>query len=224
VKLNLGAGSRVLDGYVNVDQAQLPGIDLAFDLDMPVPWPWADASVTMIEAKDIFEHVRDPVHFMVQCHRILRPNGTLHIRTPHMSSPDSWTDPTHVRHCNEHSFDFWIPGNVHYETNNAGYGGVSFGLAGMEMDRGTIDVTLRKTPGVLRAGRLAPGDAAGRPRARARVGRLHDLRPRVVEAGAAVGARPARGPGRADGLREVDAAARDTPAPLVHDDVRDEDQ
>jgi predicted SAM-dependent methyltransferase len=144
VRLNLGAGSVVRKNWVNVDLVQLPGIDIAFDLDKHTAWPWRDEEISEIEAKDIFEHLHRPVWFMAECHRVLRPSGRLHIRTPHMASPDSWTDPTHVRHCNEHSFDFWIPGNIHYKTNNAAYGGISYALVNLAIDNGTIDITLRK--------------------------------------------------------------------------------
>jgi len=143
-RLCLGAGSVIRRNWVNVDQVKLPGIDVVLNLDAPVPWPWSDNSVAEIEAKDIFEHVHEPVWFMTECHRVLCPSGRLHIRTPHMSSPDSWTDPTHVRHCTEHSFDFWIPGNVHHDTNNAAYGRVSYALVHLALDNGTIDITLRK--------------------------------------------------------------------------------
>lgn len=147
-RLNLGAGSRIMGGWVNVDRVRLPGIDVVFDLDTkPLDgrrWPWADGTVSAIEARDVFEHVHDPIWFMTECHRILKPGGVLHIRTPHINSPDSWTDPTHVRHCNEHSFDFWTPGNPHYAANNAAYGGVAYDLVNLVNDHDTIDITLRK--------------------------------------------------------------------------------
>jgi hypothetical protein len=144
VKLNLGAGSQVRAGWINVDQVELPGIDMVLDLDGPFSWPWSSQTIQAIEAKDIFEHLHRPVWFVTECHRVLTSGGTLHIRTPHMSSPDSWTDPTHVRHCNEQSFDFWIPGTIHYQVNNRAYGGVAFERVSLEIDRGTIDIVLRK--------------------------------------------------------------------------------
>jgi SAM-dependent methyltransferase len=127
-----------------VDRVKIPGIDTVLDLDAPFSWPWEAGSVSEIEAKDVFEHLHNPVHFMTECHRVLAPGGTLHIRTPHMSSPDSWDDPTHVRHLTERSFDYWIPGTVYFEHHNAAYGGVSFACPDLRIDRGTIDVTLKK--------------------------------------------------------------------------------
>lgn len=145
-RLNLGAGTKQRRGWVNVDRLKLPGIDTALDLDRPEPWPWDDGSVSAIEADNLFEHLREPVRFMLECHRILAPGGTLRIITPHMSSRASWDDPTHIRHCTEHSFDFWIPGTVHYQASNGLYGGVAFTAPKLEVRDGLIDVTLRKQP------------------------------------------------------------------------------
>lgn len=146
MKLNLGAGSKVIPGYINVDRAKLPTIDEVFDIDQAwCAWPWEPGSVDAIEAAHIFEHLHEPVHFMVQAHRVLKPGGRLHILTPHMSSMDSWTDPTHVRHCTEDSFAFWInDGNVHYLANNAAYGAVGYDLGELAVRGGVIDITLIK--------------------------------------------------------------------------------
>lgn len=143
MRLNLGAGGAPLAGHVNVDRVQLPGIDVVHDLDAG-PWPFPDGVVTWIEAKDVFEHVSDPILFMTECWRVLVPMGCLRIRTPHYSSPDAFTDPTHRRHCTEYSFHYWIPGNVYYEQHNAAYGGVAFHLVSMQMDAGSMVVHLLK--------------------------------------------------------------------------------
>jgi len=81
---------------------------------------------------------------MVESWRVLTPHGRLWIRTPHFRSMDSFTDPTHRRHCTEHSFHYWIPGNVYHAEHNAAYGGVSFRLLSMQMDRGSLVVHLMK--------------------------------------------------------------------------------
>ena len=97
-----------------------------------------------IEAWDVFEHVNDPILFITECHRILRPFKYLHLHTPHYMSPDAFTDPTHKRFPTEHTFDYWIPGRPLFERHNAAYGAVSFELVDMHMDQGSLDVTLRK--------------------------------------------------------------------------------
>ena len=146
MRLNLGCGSRILPGHVNVDIAKIDGADVICDLDVK-PWPWDDGTVESIEAKDVFEHVADPVTFMTECHRVLAPGGRLHIRTPNVfaNAADAFTDPTHRRFPTPHTFDYWLPGTALYEASNAAYGGVAFtGDRLVANDNGALDVTLRK--------------------------------------------------------------------------------
>lgn len=125
MRVNLGAGGKALDGYVNVDLVHQDGIDVMHDLDV-FPWPWEDASVEEIVAFDVFEHVDHPVQFMTECHRILRPGGLLSIHTSWIGNPESFTDPTHKRFCTKQTFDYWIPGTTMYDGYNKAYGGVAF--------------------------------------------------------------------------------------------------
>lgn len=125
LKLNLGAGSRRIDGYVNVDRVSIPGIDVVWDLDTG-PWPWADGEVSAIVAKDVFEHVNEPILFMTECHRVLRDDGRLSITTPFFGHVSAFTDPTHKRFPTPFTFDYWVPGTVYYQEHNAAYGAVAF--------------------------------------------------------------------------------------------------
>jgi len=43
VRLNLGCGLQPMDGWVNVDRCDLPGVDLVYDLDSGEPLPIAIA-------------------------------------------------------------------------------------------------------------------------------------------------------------------------------------
>jgi hypothetical protein len=145
-RLCLGAGTKQRKGWVNVDRAPLPGIDVVLDLDRPPAndWPWENGTVHAIEADNVFEHVMRPVWFMTESHRILRPGGSLRIITPHLSSQASWDDPTHVRHCTANSWDFWIPGTLHYIASNKTYGGVAYDKVSIDVNQGMIDVRLKK--------------------------------------------------------------------------------
>lgn len=143
MRLNLGAGSKSLSGYVNVDRVQLPGINVVHDLDV-TPWPWEDGSADRITAIDVFEHVADAIAFMAESHRILKAGGILFMRTPHISSLDAFTDPTHKRFPTQYTWDYWIPGTVLFASHNAAYGGVSFTSVDHEMVDGQQQVTLRR--------------------------------------------------------------------------------
>lgn len=47
------------------------------------------------------------IAFIEECHRILKPGGTLWIQTPRHDALFMWTDPTHVRGFTEESMDFF---------------------------------------------------------------------------------------------------------------------
>lgn len=145
MKLNLGCGTRLLRGYVNVDLVKVEGVDLVHDLD-ELPWPWPGNYIDEIEARDVFEHVRNPIGFMCEAHRVLRRGRYLHMRTPNvLTNPfDAFTDPTHLRFPTPTTWDYWIKGTILYERHNAAYGGVEFASVDIHDDRGTLDVTLRK--------------------------------------------------------------------------------
>lgn len=116
LKISLGAGTEVEEGWVNVDIAKLDGIDVVHNL-MQYPWPFGDNSAEYIKAKDIIEHMathlpdgrNSIIAFIEECHRILRPGGTLWIQTPAWDADFLWIDPTHVRGYDERSFDFFDP-------------------------------------------------------------------------------------------------------------------
>lgn len=146
MKLNLGCGSLPEPGYINVDTVKQDGVDVVHDLDV-FPWPFDDQCAEEIRAFDVYEHVDKPLEFMGECHRILRPGGTLYIHTAHWQNPDSYRDPTHKRFLTEESFDYWIPGtylNGRYGTAYAR--GALFGKESIYLDRphGDLNVTLRR--------------------------------------------------------------------------------
>ena len=145
MRLNLGCGRATLHGWTNVDIFDMPGVNVVWDLDRP-PWPWDDSSIDEIRGIDIFEHVSDPILFMTECHRILRPGATLRLQTTYYQWVDAFTDPTHKRFPTEYTFDYWVAGTVLYEAQNMQMGGVEFVKVKVEPNRmtGQLDVVLRK--------------------------------------------------------------------------------
>ena len=41
MKLNIGCGKKILNGYINLDVVKLPGVDIVHDLNK-YPWPFKD--------------------------------------------------------------------------------------------------------------------------------------------------------------------------------------
>lgn len=145
MRLNLGCGRDVLPGWVNVDASdQLgPGVEV-WDLDEH-PWPFDTGSVSEIRAVDIYEHLDNPVGFMVEAHRVLEPGGMLRIQTAYWQCMDGYTDPTHRRVSTEDSFDFWVPGTVYYEAQNVQMGGVAFDKVHVRPEQdGQLHAVLRR--------------------------------------------------------------------------------
>lgn len=83
MKLNLGCGSDIRPGYVNVDFRSLPGVNLVVDLSV-VPWPFAFESVDEILMLDFLEHFPYSLTeaLLMQCFGVLRPRGELVIQVP----------------------------------------------------------------------------------------------------------------------------------------------
>src|SRR5215469_583796 len=77
--LYIGGAGRVVDGYVNIDLFQVPGVDVVADAEL-LPFP--PDLFQRIECDAVLEHVRDPQRVVCEMYRVLRPGGYLHIVTP----------------------------------------------------------------------------------------------------------------------------------------------
>jgi hypothetical protein len=144
--LNLGSGSIPLPRYVNVDIAAIPEVDVVHDLDV-APWPWANSTVSVIRAYDIFEHVNEPVLFMQECWRVLQQDGLLDLHVSYWKSENAFTDPTHKRFCTEKTFDYWVAGTDFQARYGAAYGlggKVQFLKEFCKLDGQELHVQLRK--------------------------------------------------------------------------------
>ena len=64
MKLNLGCGSKILDGYVNVDKYSYYEPDIIHDLEK-FPYPFEDNSIDEIFLSHVLEHIgQSPEIFM----------------------------------------------------------------------------------------------------------------------------------------------------------------
>lgn len=83
LKLHLGCGEVIKEGYVNVDIRDLPGIDLVADVTLPLPGI-NPSTVSRIEAYDVLEHF--PQHQTLEVLKLwvsyLATKGTIVIRVP----------------------------------------------------------------------------------------------------------------------------------------------
>lgn len=108
-RLNVGCGRNVQEGWVNLDSAALPGVDIVCDLDnlrtSRIALP--DGSVERFLLSHVIEHIRDSLGLMQELWRLALPGAIAEIRVPHGGSDDAWEDPTHVRAYFPGSFGYF---------------------------------------------------------------------------------------------------------------------
>lgn len=95
-QLHLGCGWTLLPGWLNVDLLGRKRVDLALDLERPLPFP--DRSIDAIFHEHMLEHLAYQPAFshLAECARVLRRGGVLRIGVPdfgrYMQSYVSRTD------------------------------------------------------------------------------------------------------------------------------------
>lgn len=116
--LNIGCGNTRIPGSIGVDRSLIEDcVDVVHDLDV-VPYPFNTESVDEIHFYHVLEHLHEPIKKLEELHRLLKPNGIIHMRVPHFSSMGAFTDLTHVRPFGYTSFDCLEQGhNQHYYTS-----------------------------------------------------------------------------------------------------------
>jgi SAM-dependent methyltransferase len=110
-QLNFGCGRRRRADCLNVDVRAEVEPDMTFDLDRR-PYPLPRGHFQRIYAHDVVEHLTDVRDFIEEVHELLTPGGMVEITTPHFSSGNSFTDPTHRHHLGYFSFDYFTEGNA----------------------------------------------------------------------------------------------------------------
>ncbi len=118
--LDLGCGKRKQEpGAIGVDRQPGSAADVLADLAR-FPWPFSEDCADRIYLSHFLEHQPDILRAMAEVHRIARRGAEVHVVTPHYSSPDSYTDPTHLHHLGFHSFDYCAQASFQNFTYNAG--------------------------------------------------------------------------------------------------------
>ena len=103
-KLNIGCGTDIKKGYINIDTHKENGADLIHKL--PDKLPFEDNSVDEIYCSHVLEDFGyEYIDIMKDFHRVLKKSGILHIRVPYGLSVGN---PHHVRFFDETSFSDFI--------------------------------------------------------------------------------------------------------------------
>ena len=121
-KLHLGCGRKILDGYVNLDIFESPGVDIVCDLNNGIPLE--DNSFVEVLAVDVIEHIRPEkaIFLMNEVYRVLAPGGVFKVHVPEAPGISAYQDPTHICFWNEESFTYYINGHHRRENYGVYYG------------------------------------------------------------------------------------------------------
>jgi hypothetical protein len=105
--LDVGCGTRRAEpGAVGIDVSTRSGADIVWNLD-EFPWPLESDAFDRIYMSHIIEHVLDVARTMAEIHRVGCNDADVFVVTPHFSSHNSYTDPSHVRHLAARSFQYF---------------------------------------------------------------------------------------------------------------------
>jgi SAM-dependent methyltransferase len=105
--LDVGCGTRKAEpGAVGIDVHPGSAADIVWNLD-EFPWPLDSDAFDRVHMSHVIEHVRDVTRIMAEIHRLARNGADVFIVTPHFSSHNSYTDPTHIRHLAARSFRYF---------------------------------------------------------------------------------------------------------------------
>ena len=105
--LDIGCGKKKQDQEaIGLDRQPGSDADVLCELAR-FPWPLRDNCADRIYLSHFLEHQPDVLRAMAEVHRVAKPGAEVVIVTPHYTSPDSYTDPSHLVHLGFHSFDYF---------------------------------------------------------------------------------------------------------------------
>ena len=90
-RLHVGCGRERLEGWVNVDNQDLPGVDVVADVTGGLEF----SDCTAVYAEHFLEHLRvdQAIDFLAESHRVLGDDGLIRLSTPNLD----WVWITHYR-------------------------------------------------------------------------------------------------------------------------------
>src|SRR5438045_4585306 len=89
MRLHLGSGPQILDGWVNIDNQPYPGVEQVLDVTQGLPFE----NASFIFAEHFIEHIPygEAMNLLRECRRALADDGVLRLSTPNLD----WVWQTH---------------------------------------------------------------------------------------------------------------------------------
>ena len=113
-KLNLGCGTDIKKGYINLDKSKLRGVDVVHDLDK-YPWPFKNNYFDEVYGQDAIEHVNDLFRAMREIRRICKHNAVVRLIVPYWHSSAAFY-PNHHYFFNVDGLKFFTETNRSYDS------------------------------------------------------------------------------------------------------------
>ena len=82
-KLNLGCGNDWKEGYINIDTDKNTKADMHIDISKKLPFK--TNSISEVYCKNLFEHIPNPLNFLLEIKRVLKSKGKAIIITSNAS-------------------------------------------------------------------------------------------------------------------------------------------
>lgn len=117
-RLDLGGGTSntKAPGHINIDIADIEGVDIVWDLNKGLPlakngyigdFLIEPNSIEGIRCNQVVEHLDTIIPLMNDCYEVLKEGGLLEISTP-KAFTDAWAqDPTHKKMFVRRTFDYF---------------------------------------------------------------------------------------------------------------------
>jgi len=107
VIIDIGCGTKKLDGAFGLDRRKERGVDVICDFEHAVPLK--TNAVDVVYMSHIMEHIKDLIPFMEEVYRVCRPGAEVRVIVPYYTSRGAFRDPTHVRFIAEDTFQYFEP-------------------------------------------------------------------------------------------------------------------
>jgi len=104
MKLNLGCGTQIKEGYVNLDIIKSPNVDVVHNLDK-YPYPFKENQFDEILCKHVLGTLEDILKVLNELHRISKKGALIKILVPYYNSKGAFNDFTYKHYFNSDSFD-----------------------------------------------------------------------------------------------------------------------
>ncbi len=106
MRIDVGCGTAKKSGFLGLDIAKLPGVDIVADIQKKIPLK--DNSVEEIYCANVLQHIPDWKAALKEMHRVLKLGGILCLLVPHFTHSRAY-NPFHKHHFSLHCFDYFDP-------------------------------------------------------------------------------------------------------------------